>query len=305
MTEALFILGGFILLLGGGESLVRGAVALSHRLRLSPTVIGLTVVGFGTSTPELLTSLQAAFARAPGIAVGNVVGSNIANILLIVGAAALVRPLLADRTIARDLWVMLGATALALIVVLAGDLSRLAGLACVIVLATYLTLALRTAPAVTEDRPLFTPLSRTLATLLAGLIATLIGARLLVTGAVDLAAAFGLSQALIGVTIVAVGTSLPELVSSVIAARKGEGGLAIGNVIGSNIFNILGILGLTALVRPIPVPDVIAAFDIWVMVAAALALLILPLRSWGVGRGAGLLLLGAYAAYLTTLAFQV
>jgi len=242
MTSLLLILGGFVLLLGGGEVLVRGAVGMAARLGLSPTVIGLTVVGFGTSMPELLTSLSAAVAGSPGIAVGNVVGSNIANVLLILGAAALLAPVTGDRSLTRDLVAMAGASLLLLAVVLTGALGRLSGLALIAGLAVYLWLVFRSAPDDGADDlpPAPSALPLAISLFAGGLLVTVIGARLLVSGAVDIAGALGVPEVVIGLTIVAVGTSLPELVTSLIAARKGESGLALGNVIGSNIFNLLG-----------------------------------------------------------------
>jgi cation:H+ antiporter len=269
----------------GGETLVRGAVGLARRFRVSPMLIGLTLVGFGTSTPELVTSLQAAVAGSPGIALGNVVGSNIGNILLIIGLAALVRPLDVERAaLRRDGGVLAAVSLLCLVMVLGETLGRLTGAACLALLALYLGLTIllerrRASPAGELYRAEAATLpaepggASSAVMLLAGLAFTLIGARLLVTGAVSIAAAFGLSETVIGLTIVAIGTSAPELVTSVMAARRGESGVAFGNIIGSNIFNVLGILGVTALVQPMAIPAEIAQIHIWVMLAATAALL--------------------------------
>ncbi len=309
------IVGGFVLLVLGGELLVRGAVSLARRLGVSPLVIGLTLVGFGTSTPELVTSLQAALAGAPGLVVGNVVGSNIANTLLILGVAAVIAPVTATAAaFRRDGSVMVVATLLCLWVVLLGDVGRLAGAGFVVLLVAYLAgtyaierraadaaAALHAAEAETARPAPGGPLLA-LASLLAGLVLVVLGARLLVTGAVDLAMRLGVSETVVGLTIVAVGTSLPELVTSATAALRGQSDVAFGNVVGSNIYNILGILGLTALVEPVAVPREIAALDIWVMLAATAVLLVVTLTGWRVNRLEGGILLGAYGLYIGFLA---
>lgn len=309
--DLLFLIGGFAGLIVGGDLLVRGAVALALGFRVSPMVIGLTLVGFGTSTPELVTSVQAAFAGSPGIAVGNVVGSNIANTLLILGLAALMAPLaVSPPAFRRDGTVLVLATALCLAVVLTGSLSRLSGALLLGGLALYLALTLHferrsqtAAGALYEAEAELLPaapqsLWRSTLMLLAGLALTIAGARFLVLGAISIAADLGLSEAVIGLTIVAIGTSMPELVTSVIAARKGQSDVAFGNILGSNIFNILGILGTTALLHPLRVPEEIARFDIWVMIAATLALIVFARTGWRIGRREGAVLAGSYAAYL-------
>jgi cation:H+ antiporter len=315
---------GLALLVAGGEALVRGATALAARLGVSPLMIGLTVVGFGTSTPELVTSLQAAFAGAPGIAVGNVVGSNIANILLILGVAAVLMPFaVSPGAFRRDGAALVLASLACLVVVLMGTLSRPAGLVLVGGLAVYLVLAYRAERqpvaervpvggvalaasggpgAITvEPAPAPGPLGVSLGLAAGGIVLTILGAHLLVGSAVALAGAWGVSDAVIGLTVVAVGTSLPELVTAVVAAWKREGDIAFGNVVGSNLYNVLGILGVTALVHPIPVPASIAAFDIWVMLAATGALVAVAVTGWRVTRAEGAALLAAYAAYVAVL----
>jgi cation:H+ antiporter len=294
---------GFALLILGGEALVRGAVSVATRLGVSPLLIGLTLVGFGTSTPELVTSLQAAFDGRPGIAVGNVVGSNIANVLLIMGVAAAITPVVvARRGFGRDATALAIATMLCIWVVLYGTLDRWLGVLLVAGLVLYLVIAYVTdrasvAAAADADAPLPGPLWRGLALAVGGIAVTILGAGIAVDAAVALAVQWGLSETVVGLTIVAVGTSLPELVTSVMAALRREAGLAIGNVIGSNIYNILGILGITALVKPIAVPPQIAALDIWVMTAATLALIAAVLLWQRIGRAAGFGFLAAYAGY--------
>lgn len=305
---------GLILLVLGGESLVRGAVVIAERLGVSPLLIGLTLVGFGTSTPELVTSLQAAFAGSPGIAIGNVVGSNTANILLILGLTAVIAPVaVAKETFRRDGLVLALATGACLWLVLSGSLSRpfgglfLAGLLGYIAFAYLQDRRRRPAAQPTPhaaDVTLPVP-ARSIwlntGLVLGGLVLTILGARFLVSGAIRLASDFGVSETVIGLTIVAVGTSLPELITSVIAALRNQGDIAFGNVVGSNIYNVLGILGVTALVRPIAVPASIAALDIWVMVAATAVLFMAAVSAWHIRRWEGavmILLYGAYTAYL-------
>ena len=304
---------GLLLLVVGGDSFVRGSVAIARRLGLSPLLIGLTLVGFGTSTPELLTSLEAALAGSPGIAIGNVVGSNTANILLILGIAALIQPLRTrPEAFKRDGTVVLLAALACLGVVMLGEIGRLAGLALVAALIAYVgytyvqetrapdaSAAMHEAEAAIEPRPhrlwlalLFTA---------GGLLATLLGAKLLVEGAIEFAAAAGISETVVGLTVVAVGTSLPELTVSLVAAFRRQADVAFGNIVGSNIYNVLGILGITALVTPIAVPPEIIALDIWVMLGATVLLLAFAITGWRVSRLEGAFLLAAYATYLTAL----
>ena len=301
---------GLALLVGGGEALVRGATALAARLGVSPLLIGLTVVGFGTSTPELVTSLQAAFAGSPGIAVGNVVGSNIANILLILGLAIVLMPLSVNRrSFLRDGTALMIATLACIAVVLTGDLTRPAGALLVLGLVAYVGFAYlseRTLPqdgAVAATPPL--GLGRALLWSLGGIALTVLGARFLVDGATALALLWGVSESVIGLTIVAVGTSLPELVTSVVAAIRRQDDIAFGNVVGSNIYNVFGILGVTAIVRPIPVPTEIVSFDIWVMLGATLALIAVAVTGWRATRLEGVALMAAYALYIGWLAAGV
>ncbi|WP_189639421.1 calcium/sodium antiporter [Paramylibacter ulvae] len=303
-----YLIMGFVGLIFGGELLVRGAVAIAQRLGVSPMVIGLTLVGFGTSTPELLTSVNAALAGASGIAVGNVVGSNIANVFLIIGVAALIAPMAIARTgFLRDAGMLMTATFVCLIATHVGILGRSIGVGFVLLLVGYLfftllserqnkTVAGETFAQMGGDvAP--TPMGKQIVFVLIGLGLTLIGAKFLVQGAVTLAAGFGVSETLIGLTIVAVGTSMPELVTSVIAARKGQAGVAFGNVLGSNIFNILGILGVVAIVQPIEIPPEIVSFDIWVMVASSAMLLGLAFTGWRISRPEGGVMLACYLVY--------
>ena len=300
--DAVLVLAGLGLLLGGGESLVRGGVALATRMRLPMAVVGAVVLGFGTSTPELLTSLSAALAGAPGIAVGNVLGSNIANILLILGLAALIAPIPARAAALEDRVWLLVATAMGIGVVLLGPvLTRGQGLVLLAALAVYIWRALARDDGA-EPVPTIPGLSGAMIALyVVGGLATLVaGAWLLVEGATGIARALGLSETVIGLTIVAVGTSLPELATSVIAARRGEAGLALGNILGSNVFNILAILGLTAALVPIPVPPGLSAVDLVLVAGSALVLLGL-LATGRIGRTAGAGMLALYTAYVAWL----
>jgi cation:H+ antiporter len=302
---------GLVLLLGGGEALVKGSVAVASRLGVSPLLIGLTLVGFGTSTPELVASLQAVLVGAPGIAVGNVVGSNIANILLILGVAAVILPVATTKeAFRRDGTVLIGVSLLMVAVVLTGSIGRWTGAGFLALLAaytvwTYLTerrapdasAALHAAEAeAVAPRGLSLPLALLLA--LGGIAAVLLGASLLVHAAIDIARAAGLSEAVIGLTLVAVGTSLPELATSAMAALRRQSDVAFGNIVGSNIFNVLGIAGTTAVVTPIAVPAEIVRLDIWVMLATALLLVVFAVTGWRVSRREGAVFLAAYAAYL-------
>jgi len=306
VSDILLILGGLAGLVIGGELLVRGAVRTAGALGVSPLIIGLTLVGFGTSTPELVTSVQAALLGSPGVAVGNIVGSNICNILLILGVAALIRPVDAEpRGLRRDGPALAAATLIGLAAILWGDLGRVVGAGFVAALLGYLLWLYaserRRADAANEPPPERKGLWSGLPLTLAGLALVVIGADWLVTAAIALAQVWQVSDSLIGLTIVAVGTSLPELTASVAAAARGRGDVALGNIVGSNIFNILGILGVTALVEPLAAPAEIIAFDVWVMVAATAALIWVAATGARVTRGEGALLLGGYGVYLGAL----
>ena len=256
------IIGGLILLFAGGEALVRGSVGVARRLGVSELVIGLTLVGFGTSVPELVTSLQAVSNDAVGMSVGNVSGSNVANILLVLGVAALIRPIMTNpRALARDFSVMVGVTLIFVALVYYDIFSREAGLALVALLLLYIgaSFVLDTgddnetgAMHAEEGELIETPDPLPIALLLAfgGIAGVVFGARFLVFGGIDIAAQFGVSETLIGLSIVAFGTSLPELATAAVSAFRGKSDVALGTVIGSNIFNILGIIGVTAIVHP-------------------------------------------------------
>ncbi len=299
LTFALGLAGLFF----GGDWLVKGASGLALRFRVPPLVIGLTIVGFGTSAPELMVSIEAALSGVPGIAIGNVVGSNIANILLILGVSAMIGPLAAPFLKVRsDLGWMLVAALATVPAFWSGYVGRIEGALLFAGILTYVTLNLMKAgdePAAEDPLP---PLWRAVLLSVLGLATVLVGAKLLVDSATELARIAGISEAVIGLTIVAVGTSLPELATSVVAAWRGEREIALGNVIGSNVFNILAILGITALVRPIPVDPEFLSFDVPAMIAVSLLLIVLLWARGGLGRVAGGIFLALYAAYTLSLA---
>ena len=319
MTESiLLVAGGLVLLALGGELLVRGAVGMAARLGISPLLAGLTIVGFGTSMPELATSVQAAMAGSPGIAIGNVVGSNIANILFILGVSAVILPLTVNpASFKRDSIALGGSALLATGAVMIGLIGMAAGVLLVSALIGYIWWAYKSESAThdaealrheheAEDRPVPPDTSPVLlgGMIVAGLVAAIFGAGWLVDGATVLASAAGVSEAVIGLTVVAVGTSLPELIACVVAVLRKHEDVALGNIVGSNIYNLCGILGLTAIIHPIEVPAEIASFDIWVMLGVT-ALLIAQLRSgWRLSRLEGLLLLAIYAGYTAFLAVR-
>lgn len=299
MTYLLFVV-GLVALFFGGEYLVRGATAIARHFRLSPMVIGLTIVGFGTSAPEMLVSVQAALAGQPAIAIGNVLGSNIANILLILGISALIAPLIIPvRKLWRDLGFMLLASVVIWVMLLDGNVTRLDGALLMAGLLIFLAVAFLTGKAEPEqDLSGDIPQWKAWAFTLGGLVVLVIGARLLVDSSTELARAFGISEAVIGLTIVAVGTSLPELATSVIAAIRKQTEIAVGNIVGSNIFNIFGILGVTSLIHPITADPRFASIDmIWVSIAAV-GLTVLAFILGGLPRIAGAVLLAAYGAYV-------
>lgn len=299
MTYLLFCV-GLVALFLGGEYLVRGASNIARHFNLSPMVIGLTIVGFGTSAPELLVSLQAALAGQPAIAIGNVLGSNIANILLILGVSAVIAPLLIPlRKVWRDIGMVLVATAALWVMLLDGTISRLDGVILLIGLAVFMTMAFvlgKEEPDLDAVPP--AKMSVALLQTVGGLIVLVIGARLLVDSATEIARTFGVSEAVIGLTVVAIGTSLPELATSVIAALRKQTEIAVGNVIGSNIFNIFSILGITSLIMPIPADPRFAQTDMPWVAGTAILLAVFAVVLKGIPRLAGAALLAIYAGYV-------
>jgi cation:H+ antiporter len=299
----LLLPGGLALLYLGGEALLAGAVRLALAARITPLAVGLTVVAFGTSAPELVVSVGASLTGAGDIALGNVVGSNICNVLLILGLAACIRPLtVTTRVVKLDLPLMLLGMGVMVVALLDGALTRLEAGVMVALLVGYTAFTLvlaRRESGRTVAEPL--PVARLSAVpspllVLAGLGGLALGARWFVAGAVDLARQAGMSEAVIGLTLVAVGTSLPELVASSLAAHRGLGDIAVGNVVGSNLFNALGILGVAGLMQPLQLGGV-GWTDVGVMAAATVLLLPLAFSGLRISRGEGAAMLLAYAAY--------
>lgn len=318
MIIALQIIGGFLLLLGGAEVMVRGAVALARRFGISALVIGMTVVALGTSAPELLVSLNAALSGAPGLAVGNVVGSNIANILLILGAAGLVTPIACAATgLRRDGAILLAGTLIFSALSFRGVVDAWSGAVLLIAFSYFLWNSYKreaagegagggTAGEAGESGASPASLFAAVLMFLAGLAALLIGSEFVVRGGVAAARLFGVSDAVIGLTVVAFGTSLPELAASVVAAYRGHTDVALGNVVGSNLFNVLGVIGVVAVVSPVTVEARVVDFDLWIMIGATL--LLLPFMMGGlrqVGRAPALAFLIMYIAYIGAIGLGV
>lgn len=317
MLNLLFVIIGIGFLTSGGEALIRGSLAAAKRIGVSPLLSGLLIVGFGTSAPELVVSIDAALNERPDIAIGNVVGSNISNILLILGMCALITPLAVKPLVLwRDGVTVVAASILFLILVGGDALGRSDAAFFLLALVAYLTWAYITersgkAPsaqlhkAEAEEVTTLpkTPLWIAMAIVL-GLVLLILGSQVLLKGAVGIAESFGLSEAVIGLTLVAVGTSLPELSISVIAAFRRHADVAIGNILGSNVFNLLGILGISALLQPLPVHERILQFDQWVMLGTSLILLFFLYTGSRLGRLEGLLLLLGYGVY-ASLSFTV
>lgn len=305
-----FFLIGLVLLVLGGDWLVKGAVALAERLNISPLIIGLTIVAFGTSAPELVISLKSALTGNPGVAVGNVVGSNIANVFLVLGVPALLATIYcSSKDLRFTLYLLLFTTALFCVELYLAPLNRLSGLLLLVCLAVFLGKQYLTARQQNEDDSepdyldevgeLPKSLAVTLAFLAAGLVALPLGANIAVNAAVEIATVWNVSDEVIGLTIVAIGTSLPELATGIMAARHGNASVGIGNVIGSNFFNIAAIMGITAVVAgSVPVGDHIVSFDMGVMVIATIFLATITLAGFALNRMAGIVLLGAYTIYL-------
>ncbi|TYP63352.1 calcium/sodium antiporter [Stutzerimonas stutzeri] len=310
-----YLIAGLVLLVAGAEVLVRGAAKLAAQFGIPPLIIGLTVVAFGTSAPETAVSVQAALNGSGDIAIGNVLGSNIANVLLILGVTSLVAPLIVSRQLIRlDVPIMIGASLVTYALAWDGSLSRLDGallFSAVIAYTAFLIISSRraTAAATADDefakefgldetpKPYASLINAGL--VVAGLVLLVTGSNFLVEGAVSLARALGLSELVIGLTVIAIGTSLPELATSILAAIRGERDIAVGNIVGSNIFNLLCVLGLASLVSPdaIGVAANALAFDFPVMIAVALACLPIFFTSYAINRWEGLLFVAYYVAY--------
>lgn len=318
LQQALMFLLGLVTLVLGADVMVRGASRLAVSFGVSPLVVGLTVVAFGTSAPEMAVSVGAALGGTPDLAIGNVVGSNIANVLLILGISALITPLLVDEQIIRqEIPIMIGASALLVVMSLDGGIgfveaAVLFGL--VIAYTVFLVVQSRRASKAAQDEfETEIPTSSwdshwavQLLLIVVGLVMLVVGADWLVDAAVSFARAFGVSDLVIGLTVVAVGTSMPEIATSIVAALRGQRDIAVGNVVGSNVFNILAVLGVTGLVSGsgLPVSETARNFDLWVMLAVAFACLPIMITGREIARWEGVVFLGYYAAYTAWLVLQ-
>jgi cation:H+ antiporter len=312
MMTVLQLAGGFALLLFGAEFLVRGAVSVARRLKVAPMIIGMTIVAYGTTSPELVVSLQAAYDGLPGISVGNVVGSNICNILLILGTSALIFPIaVKPQLLYRDATMMMGAALLFTALAFSGTIEQWQGGLMVALLVAYTLYAFQQervkgkandpgdlAEELAEEfaegpRPLWLALL----SVAGGVAAVVTGAKLLIGAAMVTARYFGVGEEVIGLTIVAVGTSLPEFATAVVAAFRRHSDVAVGNILGAGIYNLLMIMGLVGVVTPIPVPAQILAFDLWLMIAVTGALLAFLLLRGGLSRPVGAAFLAGFVAY--------
>jgi len=301
------LISGLIILLIGGEFIVKGAVLVANKFHISPMVIGLTIVSFGTSAPELLVSIKAATEGNPDIAVGNVVGSNIANLALVLGITVLFIPIVIDRSKIMINWVfMMLATIVFYLFSINGWVEEWEGVILFLALIVFIFFLIRfsdnkspkdsehTLTNNTNQKPIVIILY-----LLLGIFGLYFGAEFLVEGAVSIAHKLGMSEAVIGVTIVALGTSAPELTASIVAAYRKESGISIGNLIGSNIFNIMAVIGITGMVNPVSISSKIMSFDMYWLLGISLMILPLIIIGSRIGRLKGLLLLIIYISYIS------
>ena len=304
------LIGGFVLLFIGGEALVRGSVSLARRLNVSPLLIGATVVAFGTSAPELVVTLQAALRGSHGIAFGNVIGSNVANLMLILGLSITITPVLVmRRAAARDSAVLIVATVLLVLFTSFGTMVAWQGALMLVLLGLYTCFSYwherrlggekgaRHRQEAAERQHLPRPIWLAALAALLGLGAVTGGAHLMVGAATIIARGIGISETVIGITVVAVGTSLPELATTVVAAYRKHAEVALGNVLGSSVFNILAIMGVVTAVTPLPVPDEIMHLDIWILAGITGLVLVITLSGIRLGRPLGVFLLLGYAAF--------
>jgi len=308
------VVAGLVLLVFAGDYLVRGSVSLAQRAGLSKLVIGLTIVAFGTSAPELVVGVDAVLKDAPTLALGNVVGSNIANALLVVGLPAIIAPMTcAAPRLGRNLLIMLAASVIFVAMAFEGSFGWQQGvilLTLLVLFLLYSAMRRKACPAQAaaemeemeelNQKPDSYPLASLFVVL--GLAGLMLGADLLVVGSVEIARDFGVSEAVIGLTLVALGTSLPELVTALMAAIRGHCDVAVGNVIGSNIFNTLGIMGVASMVGDIPVPDSFMRVDVWVMLGASLLLVPFVRMRSHVGKLSGVAMVSLYVGYMVYLA---
>ena len=298
---------GFLVLIGGAELLVRGAVVLAKQIGISPLIIGMTIVALGTSAPELVVSISAVLGGASGLAIGNVVGSNIANVLLVMGAAAIIMPVKRQGdAMWREGIMLIGATLLFIALAVRGDLDFLSGTLLMIGFFVFLGMSYwreldsdenpNEVLKEFEGGPKSTPTSVLMIGL--GLLGLALGADLLITGGIEVARLWAVSEEVIGLTVFALGTSLPELAATGVAAMRGHSEVGLGNVVGSNLFNMLGVAGGTALVAPLPISTQILSFDIWVMLVATILMIPVLAMGWRMTRATGSVMIGGYLLYV-------
>lgn len=318
--EYISVIAGLVLLVVCGDVLIRGSVSVAENFGVSKLVIGLTVIAFGTSAPELVVGVNAALNGVPTMALGNVVGSNTANILLVIGVPAIMYPFICDSSeVKRNFNIMLAGSIIFVMLCFSAPLGKVHAIFLLIFLFAFLISSYKNGKVdpikkadsqelsdkAYEDfeelpeEPLSNP--RSAIYVIAGLAGLIYGAQILVDGGVIIAQSFGVSEAVIGLTIIAIGTSLPELVTAIMAARQNHGDVALGNIIGSNIFNLYAIMGATSLVADVPVPDSFLTIDLWVMLASSAALL--PFILWKIrfNRVLGIIFTVGYVVYLYTL----
>ncbi len=307
LVNYLWALAGFILLIASGKYLVKGSVALAAWFGLSTLVIGVTVVAFGTSAPELLVSSKAALKGHPEISLGNVIGSNISNIAIVLALTSLILPIpVKKNSLLRDWPVMMAVSLLFYFIIQDGLLSRTEGIGFNLILIVFIFFTIRVSRSVKDDHPKEgiekMSIWKAILMIVISALGLVLGADLLVENAVEIATSLDVSERVISITMIAIGTSLPELTTSIIAAIQKETDISVGNIIGSNIFNILSVLGISAIIKPIEVPKAIHSDILWMLaISALLFLFLLPLKKAKLSRIEGLLLLGVYVYYIYTL----
>ena len=313
------LIGGLLLLLIGAEIMLKGAIGLADKFNLSKLVIGLTVVAFGTSAPEFVVSLNAVLSGSPGLAIGNLIGSNIANILLVLAIAGLITPIIIQpRSLKEDGYLLLGGTVLFSIIIFFGDIKGFTALILISYFVFFISYSFFREKAgvnTTKQQPNSVAdeidgapnsLVKIILYLIIGFTGLIFGSDFLVTGGVGVARVFGISEAVIGLTIVAFGTSLPELAATAVAAYRKHSDVALGNLVGSNIFNIIGIVGVVSLISPMEVPQRIIEIDLWVMLAATLILMPFMIGNKKVfGRTGASLFLLCYIFYIGAVGYGI
>jgi len=320
LLPSIVLLIGLALLVWSSDIFIDGAASVSVHMNISPLVIGVVVLGFGTSMPEIVVATLAALDGSPGLAIGNAVGSNIANIALVLGVAAIISPIVVKSSILkRELPILLAISAGAYALVLDGELGTMDGIILVVALILTMTWMIKANKAIDPNDPMAEEtvqeidsmpdlsMKKSIIYLIAGLVILMISAKMMVWGAVDIAQTFGVPEVVIGLTIIAIGTSLPELAAAIAAARKNEADLMIGNIVGSNLFNILAVLAVPALLAPSMLDSEILSIDMPVMLAFTLLMLLFALPRKGkavINTPKGLLLTLGFVAYLMTLYFR-